>query len=236
MDGYQLLELRREVAREGLGLDSGLDDLVQLLDLRGQEGLLLDELPDPDPAGALDDEVDVSAPDLDRLEDPRCGSVAVQPFRVRVVHRGVLLADDGDGSRVLDRVIEQPQCLLAADGDRHDRVREEDAVPKRQDPKSGRELEAFPCPSYCIALPIVRLCGHFYPLSASRLVGVTNPMIMPDTRRHNDASLAGSRKGLRRQAVTPLWKQCRNQAAWISTFLGLASADFGRVISRIPSR
>ena len=105
-------------------------------------GCVDDDLVERQPREPLDDQPQAAVGQLEHLVDVRRGADRVQIVLRRLLDRRVALREDRDQLAVRDRIVDQADGALARDGERHERIRKEDGVPKRQDRQLGRNRRA----------------------------------------------------------------------------------------------
>ena len=100
-------------------------------------GLRRDDLVERQAREPLDDQPQAAVGQLEHLVDVRRRADAVQIVLRRLLDRRVALREDRDQLAVGDRVVDEADGALARHGQRHERIRKEHRVPKRQDRQLG---------------------------------------------------------------------------------------------------
>jgi hypothetical protein len=132
-----------DVARQGLELGRGLDQVGHLLDLRDEVGLLADVVEDPDPHAPLNQDAKGPVGDLHHPRDRAGHADSVEVVRARCVELRVLGCDHRQHPVAGEDVIDEVDGALLPDSERGERVRVGDRLPQRQDREGvGQRLHA----------------------------------------------------------------------------------------------
>ncbi len=126
------LELRDDVADEGLRLDSGLLDLRERLDVGPQEGVGVDVAVDADAAGALDHDADGAVRQGQGLHDLADGPDVVEVVGPRVVDADVALCQQRDPPVLFHGRLERLDGARAAHEQRDDQIGIDHSAPGRE--------------------------------------------------------------------------------------------------------
>ena len=118
-----------------------------------------------EPRQTLDDEAEAAVRQLEHLVDVRRRADRVQVGLHRLLDGRVTLGEDGDQLAVRDRVVDQADRAFARHGERHERIRKEDRVSKRQDRQLGRDVERPIADRDVLGLEVLELIAHRDPFS-----------------------------------------------------------------------
>ena len=143
------LEAVRVVGVFGGGADPG-----------AQVRLRRDDLVERQPRQPLDDQPQAAVRQLEHLVDVRRGADRIQIVLQRLLDRRVALGEDRDQLAVGDRVVDQADRALAGHGERHERIRKQHRVAKRQDRQLGRNRERPIAGRDVLGLEVLELIAH----------------------------------------------------------------------------
>jgi hypothetical protein len=113
-----------------------------------------------EPGQTLDDEAEAAVRQLEHLVDVGRSAHGVQIGLHRLLDGRVALGEDGDQLAVRDGVVDQANRAFARDGERHERIRKEDRVSKRQDRQLGRDIERPIADRDVLGLEVLELIAH----------------------------------------------------------------------------
>ena len=136
---HEPLELVDQAPHQRVEVDAGVEMLVERADRRLHERLGGREAIDAD-RGASPWMIRLTLLpfSLTTFRIFAADADAVHARGIGIVLGRIALRDDGDELALADDVVEEVERLPPADGDRHDRVREEHAVAERKDAELGR--------------------------------------------------------------------------------------------------
>ena len=140
---HDLLEVGLDVARQRIDLEAvGVVGVFGgRADARAQVGLRRQHLLEAQPRQPLDDQPQAAVGQLEHLVDVRGGADLEQIALPGLFDRRITLREDGDQLAVGDRIVDQADGAFARHGERHERIRKKDRVPKREDRELRRNRE-----------------------------------------------------------------------------------------------
>ena len=118
------------------------------------------DLVEREPRQSLDDQPQAAVGQLEHLVNVRRRADAEQILLLRLFDRRVALREHGDQLAVRDRVVDQTHRALAGDGERHERIRKEDRVPKRQNRQLRRNRKRPIADREVLGLEVLELIAH----------------------------------------------------------------------------
>ena len=159
---HDLLEVRLDVPGERVDLEpvGVVGVLGRRADARAQVGLGRDDLVEREPREPLHDEPQAAVGQLEHLVNVRRGADRVQVVLPRLLHGRVALGEDRDQLAVGDRIVDEPHRALARDRQRHERIRKEDRVPKRENRQLRRNRERPIADRDVLGLRLSSLIAH----------------------------------------------------------------------------
>jgi hypothetical protein len=167
-----LLEQAERALGQRLDLDLlvGRNRLVNELDAREKERLVLADAAQAEALHALDDQAQGAVRELEHLVDVRERADAMQIALHRIVHGRVPLRDDADDLPLAHRVVDEGNGALTRHGQGQDGVGKEDGVAERKDPElSGEivEVDVVDAIGLEVRGPVVPASAHLGPSASA---------------------------------------------------------------------
>ena len=159
---HDLLEVRLDVPRQRVDFEpvGVLEILVRGADPRTQVRLGGDNLLELQPGQTLDDQAEASIGKLEHLVNVRGGADGVQIVLPRLFDGGVTLGEHRDQLAVPNRIVDEPDGALAGHGERHERIREEDGISKRQNRQFRGNRQRPIADRHVLGLEVFDLIAH----------------------------------------------------------------------------
>ena len=145
----------------------GMEACLRLLDGGADAGTKVrlggDNLLQPQAREALHDQAQTAVGQLEHLVNVGRSADGVQVLARGLFDRGIALREHRDQLSVRNRIVDQADRALAGDGERHERIGEEDGVAKRQDRQLGRNRQRPVADRDVLRLEVLDLIAHETP-------------------------------------------------------------------------